>query len=197
LREHHLQEIRRILKKLSVTSIFVTHDQTEAMTMGDVVGVMNQGQLIQMDSPQDLYLKPQHSFVAQFLGFQNLLSGRVRQDGTVETEMGLLAGIKHQLKPEQKVTVVVRPELAKTAPANSKDHPDYKLRGVVQARVFSGQQYRSKFKLSQGLILTFTLPNTIQPPETGHHMDLWIDPGSLIVIPGSCTNQEIQEGGAL
>ncbi len=184
LREHLLHEIRRILKELSVTAIFVTHDQTEALTMGDVVAVMNQGQLIQMDSPQDLYLKPQHSFVAQFLGFQNLLSGRVRQDGAVETEMGLLAGINHQLKPEQRVTVVVRPEIAKTTPANSKEYPDHKLRGVVQECVFSGQQYRIKFKLSHDLILTFTLPNTILPPEAGHQMDLWIDMAGLIIIPG-------------
>jgi len=194
LREHLLQEIRRILKELQVTAIFVTHDQTEALTMGDVVGIMNQGQLMQLDSPQELYLNPRHPFVARFLGFQNLLSGQVRQDGSVETEVGVLAGIHHPLAPKQRVTVVLRPEIAKTGPADSKEHPYHKLSGVIQERIFSGQQYRIKLKLGHDRILIFDLPNTNLPPETGHPMDLWIDPASLIIIPGSCNNQEIQEG---
>jgi ABC-type Fe3+/spermidine/putrescine transport system ATPase subunit len=190
LREHLLQEIRRILRELQVTAIFVTHDQTEALTMGDVVGIMNQGQLMQLDSPQDLYLKPQHAFVARFLGFQNLLSGRVRQDGAVETELGILKGVKHQLEPEQQVTVVMRPELAKTDPVDSKAH--HKLTGVVQERIFSGQQYRIKFKFNQDRILSFELPNTGQPPEPGQQINLWIEMAGIFLIPGFCKNQEIQ-----
>ena len=183
LREHLLQEIRIILKELQVTAIFVTHDQTEALTMGDVVGIMNQGRLMQMDSPQDLYLNPQHEFVARFLGFQNLLSARVRQDGALETEVGVLVGINHQLAPEQVVTVVMRPELAKTDPGDSGAHPYHQISGVVQERIFSGQQYRIKLKLSQDRILTFDLPNTGPPPETGQPIDLWVDMGGLIIIP--------------
>ncbi len=188
LREHLLQEIRRILKELHVTAIFVTHDQTEALTMGDVVGIMNQGRLLQLDPPQDLYLKPQHSFVARFLGFQNLLPGRVRQDGAVETEVGILVGVQHQLRPGQRVVVVVRPEIAQTDPVDSRAHPYHKLSGVVQERIFSGQQYRIKLNLSHDRNLIFDLPNTGPPPETGQQIDLWIDPASLILI---------QEGSAV
>ena len=197
LREHLLQEIRRILKDLEVTAIFVTHDQTEALTMGDVVGIMNQGQLMQLDRPRDLYLKPQHAFVAQFLGFQNLLSGQVRQDGALETEVGVLTSINHQLDPMQQVTVVVRPELAKTGPVDSNRHPYHKICGVVQERIFSGQQYRIKLKLNQDRILAFDLPITGPAPQTGQQLDLWIDVDGLILIPKSCKIQEIQEGSRL
>jgi len=194
LREHLLQEIRRILKELQVTAIFVTHDQTEALTMGDVVGIMNQGQLMQLDTPRDLYLKPQNSFVARFLGFQNLLAGRVRPDGAVETEVGVLAGIKHQLAPGQGVTVVVRPELARTDPGDARAQPYHKLSGVVQESIFTGQQYRIKLQLSQNRILSFDLPNTNPPPESGQQISLWIDVAGFILIPGSRKVQEIQEG---
>ncbi len=197
LRERLLQEIRKILKELHVTAIFVTHDQTEALTMGDVVGIMNAGQLMQLNSPQELYLKPQHEFVARFLGFQNLLSGRVRQDGLVETEVGVLTGINQQLAPGQMVTVVMRPELAKTEPGDSRTHPYHKLSGVVQERIFSGQQYRIKLKLNQNRILTFDLPNTGPSPEIGQPIDLWVDMDGLIYIPASCTHREIQAGSAV
>jgi iron(III) transport system ATP-binding protein len=105
-------EIRRLQRRLGVTTIMVTHDQEEALTMGDRVVVMNQGVIVQIGSPVELYREPATPFVAHFLGTMNSLPGvvvdarRVRV-GSVELELSRdLDG----LAPGAQVTVCVRPE---------------------------------------------------------------------------------------
>jgi len=182
LREHLLQEIRSILKQLDVTAIFVTHDQAEALTMGDVVGVMDQGRLIQMDSPQDLYLKPRHPFVARFLGFQNLLSGVVMPGGGVDTEIGKLDISGKDLKTHEKVTVVIRPEIARQHVGETGNPRYHKIVGTVHRRVFSGQQYRVKIRVGNETTLAFDLPIAEPPPGIGDEMTVWIDVEEIILI---------------
>ena len=84
LRVELRRELRRILKGRGTTSVYVTHDQEEALALGDRVGVMREGELEQVDRPQDLYARPKTLFVAQFLGRANLWPARVlRKEGTV------------------------------------------------------------------------------------------------------------------
>ena len=90
LRERLAAEIRAILKDLNMTAVFVTHDQAEAFTVGDRIAVLNGGRLEQMDTPEDLYRRPRNVEVARFLGFRNLLPGRLDEKGRVETEIGSL-----------------------------------------------------------------------------------------------------------
>jgi ABC-type Fe3+/spermidine/putrescine transport system ATPase subunit len=182
LREHLLQEIRSILKKLDVTAIFVTHDQSEALTMGDIVGVMDQGRLVQMDSPQDLYLKPRHAFVARFLGFQNLFSGVALPGGGVETVIGKLDISDNDLKAHERVTVVIRPEIARQHVRDSELSRYHEIIGTVQQRIFSGRHYRVKMVLDKENVLVFELPNTEPPPDIGDEMTLWIDVREIILI---------------
>lgn len=182
LREHLLQEIRSILKKLDVTAIFVTHDQSEALTMGDVVGVMDQGRLIQLDTPQDLYLKPEHLFVARFLGFQNLLSGVAMPGGGIDTGIGILDMSEDHLQAHENVTVVIRPEIARQHVGGPELSRYHKIIGTVQQRIFSGQQYRVKIVVGREMVLAFDLPNTEPPPGIGDEMVLWIDVEEIILI---------------
>ncbi len=77
LRMELRRELRRILKERNTTSVYVTHDQTEALALADRVGVMREGKLEQVDRPEDLYERPKASFVAQFLGRANLWPARV------------------------------------------------------------------------------------------------------------------------
>ena len=88
LREQLMIDLRLILKRVGVTAIFVTHDQAEAFAVADQIVVMNQGKIEQIASPAMLYAEPATSFVARFLGFENLLKGRVIDRNTVETEIG-------------------------------------------------------------------------------------------------------------
>ncbi|GAB4372166.1 MAG: hypothetical protein Kow00128_20710 [Deltaproteobacteria bacterium] len=87
LREHMQIEIKHIHENLGVTVVYVTHDQSEALTMSDRVAVFNDGVIQQLSSPDDLYERPLNSFVAQFIGENNRLSGVVR---VVEGEEALV-----------------------------------------------------------------------------------------------------------
>jgi putative spermidine/putrescine transport system ATP-binding protein len=77
LREQMQYEIKHIHENLGVTVVYVTHDQTEALTMSDRVAVFNDGVIQQLSTPDDLYEDPQNSFVAQFIGENNKLNGKV------------------------------------------------------------------------------------------------------------------------
>ena len=188
LREHLLQEIRSILKKLDLTAIFVTHDQAEAFAMGDVVGVMDQGRLVQMDSPQDLYMKPRHPFVARFLGFQNLFSGVAMPGGGVDTVIGKLDVGDNDLNAYERVTVVIRPEIARQGLGGSESSRSHKIVGTVQQRIFSGRQYRVKMLVDREKVLAFDLPNTEPPSGPGDEIALWIDLDEIILIRSGQTS---------
>src|SRR5262249_61895449 len=91
LRVQMRAEIHQLQRRLGVTTIYVTHDQVEAMTMGDRVAVMNAGHLQQVDTPQVLYDQPVNEFVAGFIGSPsiNLLAAQLQPDnGRVEREFG-------------------------------------------------------------------------------------------------------------
>ena len=86
LREHMQFEITRLAHDLGITTVYVTHDQTEALTMSDRVAVFDDGRIQQLASPEDLYERPENSFVAQFIGENNKLQGRVKAvDGDIAT----------------------------------------------------------------------------------------------------------------
>jgi multiple sugar transport system ATP-binding protein len=90
LRVQMRADIAKLQRELGVTTIYVTHDQVEAMTMGDRVAVMNQGRLLQVDAPQRLYDRPENLFVAGFIGTppMNLLEGTASVNGSVSVEIG-------------------------------------------------------------------------------------------------------------
>ena len=90
LRDRLTGEIRTILKKLGVTAIFVTHDQAEAFSIGDRVGVLHQGRLQQIDTPETLYRRPGNITVARFLGFKNLLQGHFDGGRTFHAPFGAM-----------------------------------------------------------------------------------------------------------
>jgi iron(III) transport system ATP-binding protein len=113
LREEVRKEIKKLTTETGVTTLYVTHDQAEAMALADRVAVMDHGRILQVGSPEDLYMRPAHPKVAQFLGAANWFSGTLVGEGTVETRFGRL-----QIGPEQsarfsnsaKVAVAVRLE---------------------------------------------------------------------------------------
>ena len=107
LRARVRAEVRQILKRAGTSAIFVTHDQDEALSLADQVGVMLEGRVVQTGTPEDVYTSPASLAVATFLGEANLLDGHAA-DGKVQTELGLLPTTTPANGP---VTVVVRPEL--------------------------------------------------------------------------------------
>src|SRR5882724_10696477 len=106
-------ELRRIIKEAKVTALYVTHDQSEAVVLGDRIGVMENGKLMQMSAPVELYNKPANLFVANFTGASNLIKGEIASSrGSVKTATGEMLQISAPIKgkPGDAVVVAVRPE---------------------------------------------------------------------------------------
>ncbi|MEY9841340.1 ABC transporter ATP-binding protein [Streptacidiphilus sp. EB103A] len=105
------EEIRRLQQELGITTLFVTHDQEEALSMADRVAVMHAGRLEQCAAPAELYARPTTAFVAEFVGTMNRIPGRVGEDpGTVEVLGQRLPVDGERTAAQQDVEVLVRPE---------------------------------------------------------------------------------------
>jgi ABC-type Fe3+/spermidine/putrescine transport system ATPase subunit len=173
LRERLMLELRQILKRLGLTSIYVTHDQTEAFAVADQVAVMNQGRIEQHGSPEDIYYHPATLFVAQFLGFTNLLPGEVQAIDRVETPLGLwsIPAAPHYALGTS-VTLLVRPEAASPEPVSG-----ISIEGELIASLFRGRFYQIVVQVASHE-LTFELPPTDLPP-VGSQVKLWLDTAKI------------------
>jgi iron(III) transport system ATP-binding protein len=116
LREQMRLELRALQRQLGITTIYVTHDQVEALAMSNVVAVMHNGRIVQVGPPREIYERPQSPFVADFIGLTNLIRGRVGPSlggdlYRVETAHGtIVATIAGHVDPRAEVLVSIRPE---------------------------------------------------------------------------------------
>jgi spermidine/putrescine transport system ATP-binding protein len=122
LRKEMQLELKRVHREVGITFIYVTHDQEEALTMSDRIAVMNAGRVVQLASPREVYEQPRTTFVANFVGVSNLLSGKVLERADLSTTIELDGGWRfgktlHGPPPVGgKVLVAVRPEKLRVAP---------------------------------------------------------------------------------
>ena len=133
LRERLRVDIDELLRGLGITAVYVTHDQAEAMSLGDRIVVMNRGRVAQVGDPRSIYFEPEDKFVADFIGTMNHINGIVR-DGHFETEGGRVA---LQSQPEGASEIFFRPENATIV-----DVSKGMLRGRVSAAFFLGDRTR-------------------------------------------------------
>lgn len=154
LRERMQFEIRRIQKEIGITTINVTHDQEEALTMSDVICVMNQGKVEQIATPEELYEKPVNKFVANFIGEVNLLGGRYRSLNEQSGEVRLFNGDNHSINVNHEkeffnkdVYVVLRPEHIFVINENEAQY-DNVFDVIVEEKVFIGDAVKLKCKTS-------------------------------------------------
>ena len=140
-------DLRRIIKKLGLTALYVTHDQEEAVVIGDRIGVMKDGKLRQMSDAVDLYNRPADLFVAHFTGVTNTLQGRLQsRDGTVGavdlTGRGdrILAQLGSDLRDGDPVRVAIRPENITLSKPRGGAHDHNEYAAVVMDRRFHGGQ---------------------------------------------------------
>lgn len=136
-------EIKRIQSELGITTLFVTHDQDEALAVADRVAVMNQGAIEQIGTPEELYARPATAFVAGFVGQTNALQGRVAH-GTAEV-YGIRLPLIDPSQDEGECVVFVRPEDIEFA--------DTGIRGTVSASSFHGSLRRSRILMPDGQLI--------------------------------------------
>lgn len=156
LREYLQLEIKRLQRRLNATVAYVTHDQSEALTMSDRIAVMNHGQILQVGPPRDLYHRPSSAFVANFLGEMNFLAGSVVaiDGGKYTVDLG---GAYVEAAPPVEasrwgvgsaVRVAVRPEQIKVMPSSDVNGP--RVRGVTREIIFNGASLTMLIQLSTG-----------------------------------------------
>jgi ABC-type Fe3+/spermidine/putrescine transport system ATPase subunit len=183
LRERLLADINRILKKLGMTAIFVTHDQTEALTIGDRVAVMNQGRIMQLDTPESLYLHPESIFVAEFLGYKNIVTGIATDNGGVKTGLGTLYPPMGGCKSEGRVTIIIPSDGIQVYRNVQPDDQRRMVHGKIVSRLFTGQNYRITVAVDEKHSIIGDLPNKQMPLHMGERIRLWLNPQKMILIP--------------
>ena len=159
LRERMRFELRELQRRLRITTLYVTHDQIEALSMSNVIAVMNSGVIVQEGPPREIYLQPKSQFVANFIGSTNQLSGQITKiaDGDtahVSTEDGdITCSLLEGLKVGSKVVVVVRPEsvnLHQQKPAGNANL----LEGKIGAAMFLGEYLDCTVELGKNILQT-------------------------------------------
>jgi putative spermidine/putrescine transport system ATP-binding protein len=146
-------EVKRLQREYGITTILVTHDQEEALSMADRIAVMNHGRIEQVASPTDIYDRPATLFVNQFVGTANLLPGRIIASGATRTEIAVAGGVLRVSSanfPEgASVLVSVRPEQWRIAP----DEASGRLTGTVKMVMPLGPQVIYDVEMPDGIAI--------------------------------------------
>ena len=136
LRKEMQIELKRMQQALEITFIYVTHDQEEALTMSDTVVVMNDGDILQVGTPQDIYNEPKNAFVADFIGESNIIDGVMHKDCLVEFAGRKFDCVDSGFGTLERVDVVIRPEDIKII-----EPQDAPISGVVASVIFKGVHF--------------------------------------------------------
>ena len=155
-------EIRRLQRRIGITTIYVTHDQEEALSMSDIVVVINQGRVVQVGRPEDIYRRPSTAFVAEFMGVSNVLRGTVAPDGKSVTVAG--TRIAYAATPGSPVTIVFKADEAKIAPGDVRADDVVTFHGCIEESFFVGSLYRHYVNVNGEVILVDS-PDTVSHPE--------------------------------
>jgi thiamine transport system ATP-binding protein len=196
LREELVDELRTIIRRVYVTTVFVTHDQSEAFALADQVVVMQAGRVAQDGAPQEIYGRPADAFVAGFLGFHNLLAGRITPDRrAVDTVLGRLplateAPLDVLAGP---YSVLIRPDAGLTAPGADHGIAAY-VPGTVVASSFRGGVYRMQFApdAAGSPLLQFDLATGAgRPlPKPKERLQLGIRREGILLVAGESEGRE-------
>ena len=159
-------EIRKLQKELGITTIYVTHDQEEALTLSDRIAVINLGKLLQIGSPRDLYERPHNPFVADFIGINNLIPGNVQEINTtekwvrVQTKVGpLLCTSDEQYKPGDRCMISVRPETASIRQSEDTQKEFNRIAGTVSFASYIGNTIRYDVEINSEIIFKVDIQN--------------------------------------
>ena len=159
-------EIRKLQKELAITTIYVTHDQEEALTLSDRIAVINVGKLQQIGSPRDLYQRPENPFVADFIGINNLIPGDVQEVNAAERWMKvktkvapLICFSDERFKPGDRCVVSVRPETASISQSEDASKGFNSIGGAVNFASYIGNAIRYDVEIDHDVIFRVDVQN--------------------------------------
>jgi iron(III) transport system ATP-binding protein len=186
LRERMRFELKRLQRELRITTVYVTHDQSEALALSHEIAVMNEGRIQQVGSPRDVYERPASAFVADFVGSTNFLDGSVlgpeNEAGhyRVRTEIGdVSVRATEPLRADDKVLLSVRPEDVGLVEAKP-DEPVNVWEALVDQKVFLGEVVDFQVKLGNRMLLSRQHPSLRTP--IGHPIYVKLDPEKCVAL---------------
>ncbi|NPV05968.1 MAG: ABC transporter ATP-binding protein [Syntrophaceae bacterium] len=179
------EEIRRIQKQLGITTIYVTHDQEEAMAVSDRIAILNHGRLEQLGSPDEIYFRPRSRFAAEFMGGSNILELRVlsydEAASTLRAETGGKVLTMRAPRPAgERAYLSVRPEWVRIVDGNGGDA----VEGTVESTTFLGALVRYRVKALGGRSITVEVhnPRAEDIRREGAAVRLRFDPERLVIL---------------
>ncbi len=152
-------ELMDLQRKLGTTFVIVTHDQEEAMIVSDRIAVMDQGRLVQVAEPAEIYERPNSRWVADFLGEVTLIEGYLNEDGTLATKLGPLV-VAGGGKPHDKVWLALRPEKLRMDAERSAAEGHNVAAGIVLEIGYRGDVSLYKVQLADRTLMKVVLANT-------------------------------------
>ncbi len=181
LRRRVRAEIRVLQRRLGITSLYVTHDQSEALALSDVVVVMNQGRVEQVGTPEEVYRRPQTRFVADFIGEANLLPAEYR-DGAVEVVGYRFPFVQEDVR-EGPVTLMVRPEAVVIARDGAG------LAGVVRSAFFMGMTTEYLLETPAGEVLATRPHRADWRLAPGQEVRLRFEEAGVYLLPADAARE--------
>ena len=186
LRDEMRVELKLLTQRLNITTIFVTHDQLEALTLSDQIAIMQEGHIIQLGTPQQIYSAPATKFAAEFIGTTNMFDGKVTStaDGAlnVATKEGPLSCSSHHAFTEgDEVAVAIRPENVQVWTERPADEDVNVLEGTVATLVFLGEAMDCRIAVGDQLIRANLHPSSMV--RRGNTVYLVMQPSDCRVLP--------------
>ncbi len=191
LRVEMRKELKRLQREIGITTIYVTHDQSEALELSDTIAVMNLGRVVQMGSSHDIYFRPRDKFVASFVGSTNLLSATAEK-GIGQNEVAAVRLADGTLvnclftagrSAAEPVSISIRPEAISLVPSGgSVGEGVNRIAGTVSSKGFLGNMNRYSLDVGGQTLSATTNPELDLP--IGAQVSLVFTPSSAIALPG-------------
>lgn len=191
LREQMRGELKNLQRKTGVTSVYVTHDQSEALAISDRIAVMNLGEIVQIGSPVEIYERPNSEFVAKFIGKTNLFSGRITDAASADgyQMVGIDTGpircfFTAAVAAGSTVSFVIRPENVQISlPGEAAGDDTNRLEGCIVNRTYLGEIVEYDVRIGGGKeAIVRTQPG--RPLKPGDNVRLYLPPEKTIVLAG-------------
>jgi len=183
LRQEMQVELKLIQRTVGITTIFVTHDQEEALTLSDRIAILSEGRLVQVGPPAEVYERPATRFAAEFLGEANLFSGRV-DGGALRTASGL-AIFSARPMPSGEALIAVRPEKIQLAdPGARAAEGANRITGQILRSIYSGSSIAYRIEVAGQELTVFEQNRAARAREEGSAVALtWAPEHSIPVAP--------------
>jgi ABC-type Fe3+/spermidine/putrescine transport system ATPase subunit len=182
LRAQMRTELRRLHRELGITTLFVTHDQAEAMALSDRVAVFDGGAVVQLGTPAEVYRHPRSRFVAEFLGAANVLRGRATRSGVAIGEAIMLEVAGGAPPDGAPVVCIVRPEAIERV--GDEARVPNRLGATVVGAVYLGGRFECELTLAGGIAVRAELAvrGAEEPPKPGDTLTVAVAPADVVVL---------------